>query len=46
LHRLTTIKRADKLIVLDNGKIVEEGAHEEMILANQKYANLWNQQFA
>lgn len=44
-HRLTTIKKADKIIVLDKGKVVEEGNHNEMIFADGHYANLWRQQF-
>ncbi|RDC57586.1 peptidase domain-containing ABC transporter [Pedobacter chinensis] len=44
-HRLTTICKADKIVVLDKGKVVEEGNHEEMILANGCYSNLWKQQF-
>ncbi|WP_443937439.1 peptidase domain-containing ABC transporter [Pedobacter sp. MW01-1-1] len=44
-HRLTTVKKADKIIVLDKGKVVEEGNHEEMILANSYYSQLWKQQF-
>jgi len=44
-HRLTTIKKADKIIVLDKGEVVEEGVHNEMLVANKHYANLWRQQF-
>lgn len=44
-HRLTTIRNADKIIVLDKGKVVEEGTHNEMVLANGYYASLWRQQF-
>ena len=44
-HRLTTIRKADKIIVLDKGKVVEEGSHNEMMEANKHYANLWDQQF-
>lgn len=41
-HRLSTIQRMDRIIVLDNGKIVEEGSHKELIRANGTYAGLWN----
>jgi ABC-type bacteriocin transporter len=44
-HRLPTIRKADKIIVLDKGKVVEEGSHTEMLMANGHYANLWKQQF-
>lgn len=44
-HRLTTIKKADKIIVLDKGEVVEEGTHSEMIVADKHYTNLWRQQF-
>ncbi|QPH38206.1 peptidase domain-containing ABC transporter [Pedobacter endophyticus] len=44
-HRLTTIKNADKIIVLDKGKVIEEGHHQEMISTNGHYNNLWKQQF-
>ncbi len=43
-HRLSTIQRMDRIIVLDNGKIVEEGSHRELIRNNGKYAELWNRQ--
>jgi len=44
-HRLTTIKNADKIIVLDKGKVIEEGSHQEMISMDGHYNNLWKQQF-
>nr|MBP8067755.1 ATP-binding cassette domain-containing protein [Pedobacter sp.] len=44
-HRLTTITKADHIIVLDKGKAVEEGKHEQLLLRNGHYANLWQQQF-
>jgi ABC-type multidrug transport system fused ATPase/permease subunit len=39
-HRLTTIKTADKIIVLDEGKIIENGTHEQLIKGNGVYADL------
>ncbi|WP_298318572.1 ABC transporter ATP-binding protein [uncultured Aquimarina sp.] len=46
-HRLATIKNADKIIVMDNGKIVEEGNHNELLeLENGYYKNLYDVQFA
>ncbi|WP_394343120.1 ATP-binding cassette domain-containing protein [Pedobacter kyonggii] len=44
-HRLPTIRKTDQIIVLDKGKVVEEGSHTEMMIANGHYANLWKQQF-
>ncbi len=39
-HRISTVKNADKIIVLDNAKIVEEGTHEQLIAAGGIYADL------
>lgn len=45
-HRLATIKKADKIIVMDFGKIVEEGTHKELLkLQNGFYKNLYEVQF-
>ncbi len=41
-HRLSTIQNADLILVFDNGKIVERGTHESLLLANGKYASMWN----
>jgi ATP-binding cassette subfamily B protein len=41
-HRLHTIKHADQIIVLENGKIEEIGKHDELISKNGIYYNLWN----
>ncbi|MCY1527810.1 Lactococcin-G-processing and transport ATP-binding protein LagD [compost metagenome] len=43
-HRLSTIVKADKIIVLEKGKVVEEGQHEEMVHANGHYTHLWQKQ--
>ena len=43
-HRLKTIKNADHIIVLDKGKIVEEGNHKELIMKEGLYHKLWNLQ--
>ncbi len=45
-HRLSTIFNADKIIVVDDGNIIEEGTHEELInISDGKYRNLYNMQF-
>ena len=43
-HRLSTVQKMDKIIVLDNGKIVEEGTHQELLAKNGFYSDLWNHQ--
>ncbi|MCC5834183.1 MAG: ABC transporter ATP-binding protein [Opitutales bacterium] len=42
-HRLSTIRNADKVIVLDQGKIIESGSHNELLKANGQYASLYRQ---
>ena len=43
-HRLSTIENADKILVMDSGKIVEEGKHTELLAKNGYYANLYKAQ--
>jgi subfamily B ATP-binding cassette protein MsbA len=45
-HRLTTIKKADKIIVMDKGEIVEQGSHLELLAKEGYYKNLYDMQFA
>ena len=42
-HRLSTVIGADKIIVLDNGKVAEEGTHTELVQAGGLYARMWNE---
>ncbi|MBQ3897513.1 MAG: ATP-binding cassette domain-containing protein, partial [Clostridia bacterium] len=44
-HRLSTIKNADLILCLDDGDIVEQGTHDELMAKNGFYANLYNSQF-
>jgi len=44
-HRLSTIENADKIVVLDHGKIVEMGTHKDLLTKNGHYAALHNMQF-
>ena len=44
-HRLSTIKEADIILVMDNGRIIEKGNHAELLKKGGFYANLWNSQF-
>ena len=44
-HRLSTIKNADKIAVIDGGRIIEQGTHQELLNQNGKYAELYNLQF-
>jgi ATP-binding cassette, subfamily B, bacterial len=43
-HRLSTIQRMDRIIVLDDGKIIEQGSHAELITKHGLYAKLWAHQ--
>ena len=43
-HRLSTVIDADKIIVLENGKIAEQGTHKELLQKNGLYAEMWMRQ--
>lgn len=45
-HRLSTIKEADIILVMNNGNIIEQGSHEELLALGGFYSNLYNSQFA
>lgn len=41
-HRLSTIQNADLILVFDEGKIIERGTHDELLMAKGRYASMWN----
>jgi len=43
-HRLSTVRRMDSLVVLDGGRIVEQGSHENLLALGGIYASLWSHQ--
>ena len=45
-HRLSTVADADRILVLDGGKVVESGTHAQLLAKNGLYADMWNQQAA
>lgn len=45
-HRLSTVREADQILVVNEGRIAERGPHEELLLAGGLYAELYRTQFA
>ena len=43
-HRLSTLSEMDRILVFDNGQIIEDGTHEELIKLNGHYAKMWHMQ--
>lgn len=43
-HRLSTVMNADRIIVVDDGSVLEQGTHDKLIAAGGKYAELWSKQ--
>ncbi len=44
-HRLSTVRTADRIIVMDNGRILEEGSHDQLMTSSGHYADLYNTYF-
>jgi subfamily B ATP-binding cassette protein MsbA len=44
-HRLSTVERADRIIVMADGRVVESGTHAELLASGGQYANLYRLQF-
>jgi ATP-binding cassette subfamily B protein len=43
-HRFPTVRMADRILVLEHGRVIEEGSHAELIRANARYAHLFHLQ--
>jgi len=43
-HRLSTVAEADRIVVLEQGEVVEQGTHDDLLARNGRYAQLWQRQ--
>jgi ATP-binding cassette subfamily B protein len=43
-HRLSTVQRMDRIVVLENGEVIEQGTHKDLLAAKGTYAKLWAHQ--
>lgn len=43
-HRLSTLSEMDRILVFDDGKIIEDGNHQQLLRANGHYAKMWEMQ--
>ena len=43
-HRLSTVQRCDHIVVMSNGRVVEEGTHSQLLKAGRVYADMWQAQ--
>ncbi len=43
-HRLSTVRTADNIVVLENGRVIEEGTHTELLTTGRLYPRFWQQQ--